>query len=143
LQHATPVKHCAGSLWHRLACNARKLKTVVECGLEIASFGALKAIKGIKIIKTLYDTRKVSSAFRPIYKIYNDLMKLRLKNGTTGAQLWAKLQKAKTIKDLVSDVIDIGKLATDTRGRHFEQFVKDFADLAGVGACVDLVTGTH
>lgn len=143
LQRAIPVKHCAGSLWHRLACNARKLKTVAQCGLAIASFGVLKGIKGIKVIKGFYDTHKVSDALRPAYTVYNDLMRLRLKNGTTGSQLWARLQKARTIKELVSDVIDVGRLVTDTRDRHFEQFVKDFADLAGVGACVDLVTSAH
>ena len=132
---------CADSVWHRLACNAGRLKTVASCGLEIAGFGALKAIKGIKVIKGSYDARKVSKALQPVYKVYNDLMRLRLKNGTTGAEIWKKLQKARKVKDLVGDLIDVGKLIGDTHDKSFEQFVKDFADLAGVGSCVDLVVG--
>jgi hypothetical protein len=138
---ARKAKGCTGSTWHRLKCDAAKLKTVVACGFEIAAFGPLKAIKGIRIIKGFYDTRKVSKALQPVYKVYNDLMRLHLQNGTTGARIWKKLQKAKKIKDLVNDLIDVGKLVADTHDKNFEQFVKDAADLAGVGSCVDLVLG--
>ncbi len=68
-------------------------------------------------------------------------MKLRLSNGLTGADLWRKLQKARTVKDLVSDIIDVGKLVTDMKDRSFTDFARDFADLVGVGACVHLVIG--
>jgi hypothetical protein len=132
---------CAGSTWHRLVCDAAKLKTVAECGIEVAAFGPLKALKGIKIIRGLYDTRKVSGALRPVYLVYDDLMKLHLKNGLTGADLWRKLQQARSVKDLVSDLIDVGKLVTDTKDKSFTHFVRDFADLVGVGDCVHLVIG--
>jgi hypothetical protein len=132
---------CTGSTWHRLLCDAAKLKTIVECGVEVAAFGPLKALRGIKIIKGLYDTRKVSGALRPVYQVYDDLMKLHLRNGLTGADLWRKLQKARTVKDLVNNLIDVGKLVTDTKGKSFTRFVRDFTDLIGVGACVHLVIG--
>jgi hypothetical protein len=45
------------------------------------------------------------------------------------------------VKDLVNNLIDVGKLVTDTKDRSFVRFVRDFADLVGVGACVHLVTG--
>ncbi len=141
LQRAAPVKGCSGSLWHRLVCNAEKLKTIADCGVEVAAFGPLKALKGIKIIKGLYDTRKVSGALRPVYQVYDDLMRLHLRNGLTGADLLRKLQKARTVKDLVNDLIDVGRLVTDTKDRSFTHFVRDFADLVGVGACVHLVIG--
>jgi hypothetical protein len=96
---------CAGSLWQRLRCDSAKVKAVASCGLEIVGFGALKAIRDVKIIRGLYDTHKVSQAVQPVYKVYNDLMKLHLKNGMTGAAIWKKLQKAKTITDLVDDLI--------------------------------------
>lgn len=126
-------------MWHRLSCDAAKLKTVAACGVEVAAFGPLKALRGIKVIHGFYDTRKISAALRPVYKVYNDLMRLRLKGGVTGAQVWRQLRRAKTIKQLVSDVIDVGKLVVDTHDKNFRKFIQDFADLAGVGACVHLV----
>ena len=80
-----------------MICAAKKLKSAVACSAEIAAFGPLKALKGIKVIKGFYNTGKFSEALKPVYKLYDYLMKVRFRNGLTGAQVWKKLQRAKSI----------------------------------------------
>ena len=103
------------------------------------AFAPLKIISGIKIIKGLYRISNIKKELRPTYTLYNDLKKVQFKKGITFAKAWKTLKDAKTVKELLDNLIDIGKLVRDTSGIHFKQFVHDFADLVGVDACVDLI----
>jgi hypothetical protein len=134
---------CGTTTVARLICAAKKLKSVVACSAEIAAFGPLKALKGIKVIKGLYNTGKFSEALKPVYKLYDDLMKVRFRNGVTGAEVWKKLQRAKSISELVGDVADSITFGFDPSGEHLIAFAKDFADLVGVGDCVDLALAIY
>ena len=134
---------CGTTTVARLICAAKKLKSVAACSAEIAAFGPLKALKFIKVIKGFYNTGKFSEALRPVYKLYDDLMKVRFRNGVTGAQVWKKLERAKSISELVQDVADSVILGFDPSGEHLREFAKDFADLVGVGDCVDLALARY
>jgi hypothetical protein len=140
LATVAPPAPCGTTIVERLICAAKKLKSIAACSAEIAAFGPLKALKGIKIIKGFYNTHKYREALRPVYKLYNDVMKLRFRN-VTGAELWMVLKNAKSISGLVKDVADYIALGTDPNGKNFKEFAKDFADLVGVGDCVDLALG--
>jgi hypothetical protein len=133
---------CGTTTVARLICAAKKLKSAAACSVEIAAFGPLKALKGIKVIKGLYNTQKYREALQPVYKLYDDLMKLRFRN-VTDAKIWETLQRAKSISELVKDVADYITLGLDPSAEHFKEFAKDFADLVGVGDCVDLALAIY
>jgi Divergent InlB B-repeat domain/NHL repeat len=134
---------CGTTIVARLICAAKKLKSVAACSAEIAAFGPLKALKFIKVIKGLYNTHKYPEALQPVYKLYDYLMKVRFRNGLTGAEVWKKLQRATSISELVQDVADSTIFGLDPSGEHFQEFAKDFADLVGVGDCVDLALAIY
>ncbi len=134
---------CGTTAVERLICAAEKLKSVVACSAEIAAFGPLKALKAIKVIKGLYNADKYREVLRPVYKLYDYLMKVKFRNGLTGAEVWKKLQRATSISELVHDVADSIIFGLDPSGEHFQEFAKDFADLVGVGDCVDLALAIY
>ena len=134
---------CGTTAVERLICAAEKLKSVVACSAEIAAFGPLKALKAIKVIKGFYNADKYREALRPVYKLYDYLMKVRFRSGLTGAEVWRKLQRATSISELVHDVADSIIFGLDPSGEHFQEFAKDFADLVGVGDCVDLALAIY
>jgi hypothetical protein len=134
---------CGTTAVERLICAAEKVKSVVACSAEIAAFGPLKALKAIKVIKGLYNADKYREALRPVYKLYDYLMKVKFRNGLTGAEVWKRLQRATSISELVHDVADSIIFGLDPSGEHFQEFAKDFADLAGVGDCVDLALAIY
>lgn len=70
-------------------------------------------------------------------------MKVRFRNGLTGAEVWKKLQRATSISELVKDVADSIALGLDPTAEHLKEFAKDFADLVGVGDCVDLALAIY
>jgi len=134
---------CGTTAVARLICAAKKLKSVAACGAEIVAWAPLKALKFIKVIKGLYNTHKYPEALRPVYQLYDFLMKVRFRNGLTGAEVWKKLQRAKSISELVGDVADSIILGFDPSGEHFQELAKGFADLVGVGDCVDVALARY
>jgi YVTN family beta-propeller protein len=133
---------CGKSLTERLKCAVGTLRSVASCGLDVAGFVPLKALRSIEVIKGAYEIRSIRRVLRPVYELYNDVMGLRFKNGMTGADLWNSIRFAKTIYDIVLRVAHAIEVGIDLHDRQFKRFVEDFAKLVGVDGCLALFQGS-
>jgi YVTN family beta-propeller protein len=133
---------CGKSLAERLKCAVGALKGVASCGLDVAGFVPLRALRGVKVIKGIYETRNVRRALRPVYELYNDVMSLRFKNGMTGADLWNSIRFGKTVYKVVVAVAHGIAVGVDIHDRQFDKFIEDFAKLVGVDGCLALFQGS-
>ena len=159
-----PAPSCEASLSlvEKLKCYAKRLsalKSAVLCTGDLLAwgFGPLKLLKSVKTLKGLYDLRSAGK-LKPFYKVFNRfisalqrLNKLLAKGSPSGTKLLEEIHSKKitTAYALTKVVFAWGLAAASSVSREnlkefvdsFDEFVRDFADLAGVGDCVDLVLG--
>jgi hypothetical protein len=150
------------SLYQKLKCYWNKLgalKSAVACTGDLLAwgFGPLKLLKGVKTLKGLYDLRRAGK-LKPFYKVFNRfistlqrLNKLLAKPAPSITKLLEAIRskKVRTAYDLTKVVFAWGLAAASSVSpadrkefvAFFDEFVRDFADLAGVGDCVDLLLG--
>jgi hypothetical protein len=131
-----------GSIAHdflaSLKCAGEQTKLEVECGFAIAMLDPLNVFGDAKTADGLYDLRKIKQKYRPIAKLYNDIMSAKFgKNAPagfrTGAEVIDKIKNARTAYAIIKLLPNIARAVS--KG-DFSQIALDVADITGLKPCV-------
>jgi YVTN family beta-propeller protein len=135
-----PERACGPAFLEVMKCAYKRGKNVVACGLALVEL--FPALRAVKVIKGLYKVGEFSKTMQPIYRLYNDVMKLRFRNGMTGAKLWESVRNASSITDVMERIAAALEGGVALGNDQYKRFAFDFAAVWGVDSCLAAFTPT-
>jgi hypothetical protein len=120
-----------------LKCSLLNAVSFAECGYGIAQYLVLP-LDAAKTARGLYDLRKIRKVFRPLAKLWNDILRTKFSrhapNGfRTGKQVIGKLKEAKRAYQVIRILPNLIKALSKA---DYEKIIDDIVKIAGLEPCV-------
>jgi hypothetical protein len=125
-----------------------KVVQYADCTVSVASLLAVPELRAVKILgsfktaKGLYDLRKINQLDRPLYKLYNELAKVKFGGSWSGQKIISGLATALREGDEVWDLAELEKHWADftiaLNQGQFDEALATIASLTGLDSCLQL-----
>jgi hypothetical protein len=138
IEHDGSLRH---RIWANLKCKLEVPVLVARCGVSVASNFPVLRIP--KTAAGLYKLSKTPKRLRPLAKVYNDLMGMKIsKDAPKGFRTFGEIKHSfESFKNGFEVARGLLKLAQAISAKDFRRVVEGLAEIAGLRPCLKLLDG--